>query len=147
MNGKLRADQVTRILTDTADALEPREFTVAEIRDMLAAVESKLVAKASVNLFNVAFRVLTDNNCELTESKIQAIRAVRDETQCGLKEAKDAVEQALPAVYFSQAEEILRALTRANNNVSPQYRHTIYAENYSEVIYTVSDNRYESRPW
>ena len=46
MNGKLRADQVTRILTDTADALEPREFTVADIRDMLAAVESKLVAKA-----------------------------------------------------------------------------------------------------
>ena len=111
---------------------EVETLTVLELADLVKAIEEKFGVSASAAVVAVAGAAAgapaaeekTEFNVVLKDagaSKIQVIKAVREATGLGLKEAKDLVDGA-PAtvkenVAKEEAEKIKAALTEAGATV------------------------------
>lgn len=138
MNGKLPPGIIVSLLNAKAAELvelvnsQPNsELSVNEVRDMMSALTAKMADIAFMNIDEVALNVVREMG---TSQKIQIIKEVRSRTGSGLKEAKDAIERALPKVLKEEAEKALRALEFHNDRVSYGYRAYVHSDNFRSIF-------------
>ena len=88
-----------------------KELTVLELNDLVKAAEEEFGVSAAAGVAVVAGPAAgdaaaekTEFDVELTEEKIKVIKVVREVTGLGLKEAKEAVDNA-PKVLKEQASK------------------------------------------
>ncbi|AMB96352.1 MULTISPECIES: 50S ribosomal protein L7/L12 [Aerococcus] len=100
-----------------------KEATILELADLVSAIEEEFgvsaaapVAVAGAGAGEAAAEEKTDFDVELTEAgaaKIKVIKAVREATGLGLKEAKDLVDGAPAVVKEGLPKEEAEALKAA----------------------------------
>lgn len=100
-----------------------KEATILELADLVSAIEEEFgvsaaapVAGAGAGAGEAAAEEKTDFDVELTEAgaaKIKVIKAVREATGLGLKEAKDLVDGAPAVVKEGLPKEEAEALKAA----------------------------------
>lgn len=98
------------------------ELTIIELNDLVKKVEEKygvsasagiVVAQGPATVGGAAAEEKTDFDVELTEvgsEKIKVIKAVREATGLGLKEAKDVVESAPKVIKEGVSKEDAEAI-------------------------------------
>lgn len=123
MNGYLTGLRIAEMLERKGRELKgyrggSEDFTEAEIQDMMAALTANMLKAARTDLNSLAVEILTADNYYLTTKKIGAIKQVRGQSGCGLKEAQDAVENALPGVLVEQTTKLINALKEANSRAN-----------------------------
>ena len=98
----------------TAEFIEAiKELSVLELNELVKACEEEFGVSAAAGVVVAAAEEKTEFDVELTEigpNKVKVIKVVREITGLGLKEAKDAVDNApkviKEAVSKEEAEEI-----------------------------------------
>lgn len=144
MNGKLTVQGIKRSLTAKVEHLQyfydpNTEFTIAEITDLLALMRDEMVETASTSPNREACKLFKDGadghdgDYYLTH-KIYAVKAVREAAHCGLKEAKDAVEQEIPGFLKEKAERTLKELAVANRVAGHQYAAYLNTSDHHHVL-------------
>ena len=143
MRGSLSVHSINRFLSDKVNHLSGNfsastEFTAGELRDMMNTLTEQMVTAANMDPNTIARNLLTQGGFQdggmwrdpswWGVNKIQAIKQVRLDTGCGLKEAKDAFEQELPAYLAEVARRSLRDLEAANQRAG--YRNGVKLNAY-----------------
>lgn len=107
-----------------------KEATVVELNDLVSAIEDEFgveaaapVAAAPVAAAGEAAAEQTEFDVQITgagQAKIQVIKAVREATGLGLKEAKDLVDNApstvKEGVSKDEADELIKAIEDAGGS-------------------------------
>ena len=81
-----------------------KELTVLELNDLVKAAEEEFGVSAAAGVAVVAGPAAGDAAAEVGSEKIKVIKVVREVTGLGLKEAKEAVDNA-PKVLKEQASK------------------------------------------
>ncbi len=145
MNGKLNLAFVThRAGTELTARLNQlivdRDGNVAGVNvvDIIKGYAAELEQRANANLDTVAYDVVAadaENVQGIGElHKIQNIKTVRELTGVGLREAKEAVERAVPRVFKDRAVNALDMLAAANKTAHWSHGAYINPDNHSYAL-------------
>jgi ribosomal protein L7/L12 len=119
---EIRAEIISEALRNQASELYGTWSEVG-ITHMLDNLKADLIEKTRVDIKAEAVKVLNEIG---TNRKIEAIKQMRTRCGLGLKEAKEAVEAALPTVLTAQLERLVQDLADANARVP--FKHVVWPD-------------------
>lgn len=114
MNGYITGSVFSGRLTQLAAHVQVGTWTEEGITAELNDIRDELVKAVNRTMESAVEEALTEFK---PNQKIQLIKRVRELTGSGLKEAKDAVEDALPKILVKEIEDLYRELAQANSRV------------------------------
>lgn len=131
MNGKINRNAFLAQLNQVSVTVREMEATDVDFEVAEQIVNRFMEAQrtaAYANPVNVAHEILNDpdNGSYYADHKIQAIKAIRERSCCGLREAKVAFESAVIPVLHNRAKRALKALAEANR-FAPTYAMRVWA--------------------
>lgn len=114
MNGIVTGQAFHRALYALAEDTRVGVWTVEGFTAELAKLQAKLTLEANRTMESAVVEALTEFQ---PNQKIQLIKKIRELTGSGIKEAKDALEAALPGILVKRIEALYGELREANSRV------------------------------